>query len=558
MPAFKLRAHRGTAPPPSPPLGSLTAPSLDYPSPLATNPTTIAIRIGVDWQTGDVLKLARSASAAMTSSTILTHTLTDADVTAGTISLGLSSITLSGITYFQAYGNHSGVDSSSLSSIVSWGDTTAPVITTSASQSNVETFKLSVGLTTTDTGGVPAIVSDGTLPGWYIDSGADQLQYEVAIVAGAPVLRWISDGVQTYSSPADQDVNNTYLVTIGAIDYGGNKVTKAITATVSAADLTPTSFSFTAVSNATRSTVYIAAETVTIAGLGSGINAPLTAASGLSYSKNGGAYTTSAGTIANGDTLNVKETSSSSYSTGVTGSVTVGTLTVNFTVTTAADPAAAGFTPSSTQPAMVTLGFSGAVATHTGADFVTGGFGLVYVTTDTGSRTITGVKIKGAGTAGADISLVRRVNALTTLFEIWCCPDASPIVSGGAHNVEVTFSAAVNISCVLCGTITNAASSVVSATSELAFSGSNTSPMAAPALTVPAGGVGIAICFDVASGLVLAATTGTLVSSGIQGFGGDSSYNGAISRQITAGSWTPTFTATAQSTNGILAAAWSH
>ena len=100
-------------------------------------------------------------------------------------------------------------------------------------------------------------------------------------------------------------------------------------------DNTPYSFTFTAVTNANVNTSYISNE-VTISGLGTGVAATLTVANGT-YSKNGGAFTSSAGVISNGDTLRVRRTSSASYNTAVTASVTVGTYTTSYSITTKID-----------------------------------------------------------------------------------------------------------------------------------------------------------------------------------------------------------------------------
>jgi hypothetical protein len=100
-------------------------------------------------------------------------------------------------------------------------------------------------------------------------------------------------------------------------------------------DNTPNSFTFTAVTNANISNFYTSNE-VTIAGLGSGVNADLTVVGGL-YSKNDGAFTSDAGVIANGDTLKLRRASSASYSTAVNVDVTVGTYTTTYSITTKVD-----------------------------------------------------------------------------------------------------------------------------------------------------------------------------------------------------------------------------
>lgn len=307
--------------------GGLSAPVLGYPSPLASNPFSVAVSIPVDWQSADALKLAYSTSSAMTSPTVLSHTITDADVTAGTATIGLP--TFAGINYLQAYGNHGGADSSNKSNIVTWGDTTAPTITTSATQSPYEQVALAVTLSATDTGGVPALVSNGTSPGWYIAGGVDQLEFQVAIVGGVPTLQWINNGTQTYDTGSNhasqaQSLGNDYHVTIGCIDYGGNASTLALTATVQAisASLSP---AFTNVNNASLSTLYTSnTTTVTVTPAGVSIAASVTGA-GFTYSKNGGAYQAAGSfTVQNGDTITLQVTSGASNSITETATLSVG------------------------------------------------------------------------------------------------------------------------------------------------------------------------------------------------------------------------------------------
>jgi hypothetical protein len=290
--------------------GTLSAPTLGYPSPLAANPTTIAITIPADWQAGDVLKLAYSASLSMASPTILTHTLTDADAAAGSINMNLSAITFSGITYFQALGQHGGVDSANLSGKVTWGDTTAPTITTSATQNNVETQPLAIALTGTDTGGIAS---------WAITGGADQLQFEIS----GTTLRWIGNGTQTVGSPNDQGSDSVYNVTVTAKDYGGNTSSLSIAVTVVQADTSPTAFSFTDASGVTAGSTNTS-NTITIAGLGSGIAAPATVTGGL-YSKNGGSFVAAGSfTVVNGDTIALQGTASSTAGASVNITLSVG------------------------------------------------------------------------------------------------------------------------------------------------------------------------------------------------------------------------------------------
>jgi hypothetical protein len=545
---------------------ALSAPTLGAPTPnsrkgrgrtkapMPKSSTTIPIALGADWQSGNTLKVARSTSANMSSPVILSHVLTDADITSGTIAIGLP--TLSGINYFQAYGNN-GADSSNLSNIVAWGSATAPTITTAAAQANTETMLLGVALTATDPEGIPAVVSDGLRPGWFILAGPDALQYQITIAGGVPTLQWSNNGAKSYSAPTDANGDNAYVVIVGAIDYGGNAASLTITTTVAAADITPDNFSFTAVANATISTLYTAAETVTISGLGTGINAPVSVANGLSYSKNGGPYVTTATTAQNGDTFKVQLTSSASYSTGISGALTVGTFTANYTVTTQANPAAANFILSSTQAAHIDNAYSSATYSFTGIDFVVGGLGVVFFAMPNDARTITSITIVGAGASGANIVLTpQKVAGAGNPMAVYTCPNGSPIVNGTARTVTVVVSGAASVGGIITGTLTNSSSVTPTSSSELDFTGSTATPITLPSVTVPSAGVGVCF-FCVNSGGPYTAGTGTLIGSYTDQFA--SGTHGAATRQITAGSWIPNLAyAGGQSTNGALALTWSH
>jgi hypothetical protein len=294
-------------------LGTLSAATLGFPSPIATNPTTIQVTIPPDWQSGDVLKLAYSSSESISPFTVLSHTLTDADVAGGTITLGIP--TLAGATFFQALGSHSGVDSANLSNKVKWGDTTAPTITSASAANQTELIPLSFALTA------------GETVTWAITGGADQTRFTIS----GSTLEWFGNGVQDFGVPLDSDANNTYVVQVTATDLSGNTTSQTITITVTAADRTPDAFTFTNVIPSTPSTTYTS-NTITISGLTPGIAAPSSVTAGL-YSKNGGSFVSAGSfTVSNGDTLTLKDTSGPGSNDVVNAVVTVGTYSTTWTV----------------------------------------------------------------------------------------------------------------------------------------------------------------------------------------------------------------------------------
>lgn len=95
----------------------------------------------------------------------------------------------------------------------------------------------------------------------------------------------------------------------------------------------PYGMAFTPVAGATLSTSYDS-NTYTVVGLHHNESRPYSVSGGL-VSKNGGAFSSSSGTVVAGDTLRVRGTSSGSNSTQTTVALTVGATTSNFVVETA-------------------------------------------------------------------------------------------------------------------------------------------------------------------------------------------------------------------------------
>lgn len=126
---------------------------------------------------------------------------------------------------------------------------------------------------------------------------------------------------------------NTYDTARSAtLTVGG--VSGAFTATTlsETADTTPDAFSLTAQSDVPLNTA-ITSNAITV----SGINAPASISiSGGQYAINGGAYTSAAGSVNNGNTVTVRLQSSSSHSTSTTATLTIGGVSAAFTVTTEA------------------------------------------------------------------------------------------------------------------------------------------------------------------------------------------------------------------------------
>ncbi|MDP4028457.1 MAG: hypothetical protein Q8P42_05755, partial [Gallionella sp.] len=97
-------------------------------------------------------------------------------------------------------------------------------------------------------------------------------------------------------------------------------------------DAVPDAFTFTAQTGAALNSV-ATSNAITVAGINSAANIGI---AGGTYSVNGGAYTAVAGTVNNGDTVTLKQTSSGSFSTLTTATLTIGGVAGAFDVTTLA------------------------------------------------------------------------------------------------------------------------------------------------------------------------------------------------------------------------------
>jgi hypothetical protein len=114
----------------------------------------------------------------------------------------------------------------------------------------------------------------------------------------------------------------------------GNLPQGCAQAPAAAPDTTPDAFTFTAVTGIAPKSLQTS-NSVSI----SGINAPAPSSIvGGSYSVNGGAFTTAAGSIHEGDTIAVQGTASASFSATTSVTLTVGGINSTFDVTTAPPP----------------------------------------------------------------------------------------------------------------------------------------------------------------------------------------------------------------------------
>ena len=284
-------------------------------------------------------------------------------------------------------------------------DVTAPTLSTKTIAANGTTLTLAFNETVS--------IGAGGNGGWTISpsGGAATLAYSSGSGTSSLVytisrpIQFNETATVSYTQPTDgvEDTTGNDLVT-----FSGSSVTNSST---QGQDTTPTQFTFTDVTGATRSTVYTSNQ-ITVAGINSAATVTITNGT---YSKNGAGYTSGAGTAVLGDNFTVQHTSSASYSTAVNTTLTIGGVSDIYTTTTLADPGdvtAPTVTSISVNGSIATINFSETVVT-TGYD--TGDFNL-----DCTSPTLTDVALSSPSGSGA-----------SRTFTI-----ATPIVYGQVCNLD--------------------------------------------------------------------------------------------------------------------------
>jgi hypothetical protein len=151
-----------------------------------------------------------------------------------------------------------------------------------------------------------------------------------------PSSSWAASSITTTLNIGSFGPTDTVYVYI--IDQYGNYNSTGyeieLSGSGSGYDTTPAQFTFTDITDATLSTVYTSNQ-ITVSGIDTVVGVDI---SNGTYSKNGAAYTSNAGTCVNGDTFTVRHTSSSSYSTATNTVLLIGGITDTYTTTTLADP----------------------------------------------------------------------------------------------------------------------------------------------------------------------------------------------------------------------------
>ena len=199
------------------------------------------------------------------------------------------------------------------------GTDTTPDQFTFTDQSNValSTTVISNSITVA---GIDNVASISITGGTYSIDGGAYTSSSGSVTNGQTV------SVQHTSSGTNSAATNTTL-TIGGV----SDVFTSTTLAAVAPDTTPDQFTFTNVVGASLSTVYTS-NGVQILNINTA--SPISV-SGGTYNIDGGAFTSTAGTISNGQTARVQITSSPNGGTSTSTTLTVGGVSSTFTVTTA-------------------------------------------------------------------------------------------------------------------------------------------------------------------------------------------------------------------------------
>lgn len=243
----------------------------------------------------------------------------------------------------------------------------------------------------------------------------------------------------------------------GSSGGGGNNSSNSSNSVSSASpvvvdDTTPNEINFAATEGAEPNAL-ITSQTVTI----SGINAatPISI-SGGEYSIVGGAFTSTAGTITNGQTLAVRLTASDKTNTQKAVTVTVGGVSATFSVTTFADTTADAFSFTAVTGAELNKEYTSEAVTINGIDVavpvsITGGLYSINggeftsaAGTVAAGQTIT-LKATSSSKTDTTQTAVLSVGSISGTFAVTTIPDTTPPVAEFKFPTPYTMSEANSV-----------------------------------------------------------------------------------------------------------------
>ena len=350
---------------------------------MSFDPNTVPLTIGGEPTCGDffgglidevkIYDRALSAAEVATLSGMIPNAFTFTSVTGALVSSSVESdpITVTGISYPTAISITGGEYAISTDDGNTWDDWTSVVGAVSLNDQVLvrQTSSGSYSTTTTATltiGGIIGSFSVTTISDTYPDAFTfvDQTGVSLStlmtsnsitasgIDAPTPISivggEYEINGSNTWMSVAGTVNNgdtirvrqtssaNFSTTTDATLTIGG--VSDTFSVTTLASDITPDAFVFVDQTNV-QPNALISSNSVTVAGINT--VASISVLNGQ-YSINGGTYTSLSGTVNNGDTVRVRQTSSSNFSTTTGTIITIGGVSDTFSVTTLLDTDADG------------------------------------------------------------------------------------------------------------------------------------------------------------------------------------------------------------------------
>lgn len=212
-------------------------------------------------------------------------------------------------------------------------------------------------------------------------------------------------------------------------------------------DTTPDAITFTASTNATPNAA-VSSPAVTISGIDAEASISI---SGGEYSINGGAFTSSAGKISNGQSLVVRVTASDKTNTAKSATITVGGVSAAFSVTTLADVTPASFTlapvtnaalgATVTSAAVTLSGFDIAVPVSiTGGEYSINGGAFTSAASTISPTQSVAVKLVASANHSTTTTAQLTVGGVSAGFSVTTVPDSTP----DAFSFTATTGAAIN------------------------------------------------------------------------------------------------------------------
>ena len=217
-------------------------------------------------------------------------------------------------------------------------------------------------------------------------------------------------------------------------------------------DTTPNAFSFTAAEGAEPNAV-ITSPTATISGINTATPISI---SGGEYSIAGGAFTSTAGTISNGQTLTVRVTASDKTNTPKEATISVGGVSAKFVVTTLADTTPDAFAFTAKTDVAVNSEHTSEVVAINGIDIavpvsITGGLYSINgaeftsaIGTVSAGQTIA-VKTTASNITDTIQSAVLSVGSTSSTFAVTTVPDTTPPIAEFKFPTPYTMSEANSV-----------------------------------------------------------------------------------------------------------------